>query len=189
MNEKSLREMFPRISASTVAANPQLMAPNGGSGKQNDVQVNVERRRGIMNKTERAFSMILEAQKQKGEILRWEFEGITLRFSGLRYTPDFVVFDNLSVGVESRHALPRVGENSAESGYAESGSSAPHAQKPSPVSEGWIRVRLIEVKGNFIKGKFERAVERFRHARTYYGDLFQFELWQRQKEGQWKQIM
>lgn len=40
---------------------------------------------------------------------------------------------NLSSGVESRHAVPTLGENSAESGYAESGSSAPPAQNNLPV--------------------------------------------------------
>ena len=34
----------------------------------------------------------LGSPKRKGEILRYEYEGITLRFSGVKYTPDFVVF-------------------------------------------------------------------------------------------------
>ncbi len=45
-----------------------------------------------MNKTESEFALILEAMKRKGEILRYEFEGITLRWFDMRYTPDFVVF-------------------------------------------------------------------------------------------------
>lgn len=44
-----------------------------------------------MNKTEREFSMILEAQRRQDIIARWDYEGITLRWGGLRYTPDFVV--------------------------------------------------------------------------------------------------
>ncbi len=95
--------------------------------------------------------MILEAMKRKGEILRYEFEGVTLRFAGVRYTPDFVVFDNMA-NMTSRH-----------------------------------RIRFIEVKGPFIKGNRERAVERFRHAKTYWPE-FSFELHQRTKDG-WKQIL
>jgi hypothetical protein len=45
-----------------------------------------------MNKTEREYSFILEAMKRKGEILRYEFEGIALKWADMRYTPDFVVF-------------------------------------------------------------------------------------------------
>jgi hypothetical protein len=48
-----------------------------------------------MNKTETEYSLILEAMKRREEISRWEFEGITLRWGGLRYTPDFNVFPNM----------------------------------------------------------------------------------------------
>lgn len=44
-----------------------------------------------MNKTEKEFSWMLEAQKREGKILRWEYEGITVKWAGMRYTPDFVV--------------------------------------------------------------------------------------------------
>lgn len=51
-----------------------------------------------MNKTETEFSMMLEAQKRRGEILEWRFEGITLAWGcdpvtgkPMRYTPDFYV--------------------------------------------------------------------------------------------------
>ena len=139
---KSLASIFPHMSRSFADANPS-----------DAVQSNVERLkaksvRGRMNKTEAEFALMLEAQKRKGEILRYEYEGITLRWASIRYTPDFVVF------------------------------------------EDWLRegkvIKLIEVKGPFIKGKFERAVERFRHARTYWPE-FSFELWQKQKSG-WKRL-
>lgn len=106
-----------------------------------------------MNRVEKDFSWILEAQKRSGAILRYEFEGITLRWECgndskgkpiiVRYTPDFTVFHR-------------------------------------------AYVKLIEVKGPFIGGNRERAVERFRHAKTYWGDVFQFELHQKTKLG-WKQ--
>lgn len=52
-----------------------------------------------MNATEREFSFILEAQKTKGEIVRWVFEGVTLRWGGgMRYKPDFLVV--VATGIE-----------------------------------------------------------------------------------------
>jgi hypothetical protein len=44
-----------------------------------------------MNKTEREFSKILEKAKVEGEILRWNFEEISLKIGpNTRYIPDFV---------------------------------------------------------------------------------------------------
>jgi len=103
-----------------------------------------------MNKTESEFALRLEAQKRAGEILRYEFEGITLRFANVKYTPDFVVF------------------------------------YPNPVPR-FFPMKFIEVKGPFIKGNRERAVERFRHAKTYWPE-FTFEMWQK-KDGSWDQII
>ena len=43
-----------------------------------------------MNKTETEYSRIAESQKQKGEILEWRFEALTLVWGdGMRYKPDF----------------------------------------------------------------------------------------------------
>jgi hypothetical protein len=56
-----------------------------------------------MNQTEREFSFILEAQKTKGEIVRWVFEGVTLKWGGgMRYKPDFFVLvaSGVKVGVQ-----------------------------------------------------------------------------------------
>lgn len=100
-----------------------------------------------MNKTESEFALRLEAQKRTGEILRYEFEGVTLRFANVKYTPDFVVFQ---------------------------------------VNRALHPIAFIEVKGPFIKGNRERAVERFRHAKTYWPE-FTFEMWQK-KDG-WTQII
>jgi len=105
-----------------------------------------------MNKTETEFALRIEAQKRAGEILRYEFEGITLRFANVKYTPDFVVtyVDQLQ-------------------------------------NVCWKATKFIEVKGAFIKGNRERAVERFRHAKTYWPE-FTFEMWQK-KDGAWNQII
>jgi hypothetical protein len=44
-----------------------------------------------MNKTEKEFSEILEEAFQRGEILRWQFEEVTLKIApSTRYIPDFV---------------------------------------------------------------------------------------------------
>jgi len=45
---------------------------------------------GTMNKTEKAYSEVLEMRKMAGEILWWKFEGITFKLAhDTRYTPDF----------------------------------------------------------------------------------------------------
>jgi hypothetical protein len=151
MTETEFRRMFPKASVSTLSANPQLLTQKT---KQNDstgiLGAAKGKRRGVMNKVEREFSFILEAQKRRGDILRYEFEGITLRFNGLRYTPDFCVWP------------------------------------PAIAVSG--QIKLVEIKGPFTKGKFERAIERFRHAKTYYGDVFLFELHQKTAQG-WRQIL
>ncbi len=134
---------FANASQAFKLANPNLL---------------VDHLRGLrcgMNKTESEFALRLEAQKRSGEILRYEFEGVTLRFANVKYTPDFVVFGH-------------VGD--VESGFF-----------------GDPFVKFIEVKGPFIKGNRERAVERFRHAKSYWPE-FTFEMWQK-KDGSWNQII
>lgn len=88
----TLAILFPHASQSCQDRNPRLSlakkpknAPQGNVGSRNG-------KRGVMNKTESEFALYLEAQKRIGEILRYEFEGITLRWADMRYTPDFVVF-------------------------------------------------------------------------------------------------
>ncbi len=45
-----------------------------------------------MNGTETQFSLILEAQKRKGEIADYRFEAVTFRLGhDCRYTPDFFI--------------------------------------------------------------------------------------------------
>lgn len=106
-----------------------------------------------MNKTETSFSQLLEAQKRRGEILEWKFEGITLMWGidektgiPLRYTPDFWVVDNAR-------------------------------QEDVAIAD----VRLIEVKGAHIRNR-NAALLRFRGCRSDW-PVFRFELWQKTKEG------
>lgn len=45
-----------------------------------------------MNGTERAYSVVLEARRQAGELLWWAYEVVTLKLADdTRYTPDFAV--------------------------------------------------------------------------------------------------
>jgi hypothetical protein len=142
--------LFQKASKSFLAQNPHLLPAQSKQNDSSTIAGAGKATRGVMNKTEREFSFILEAQKRAGDIFRYEFEGVTLRFGGLKYTPDFVVFP---VGI---------------------------------VVSG--QIKLVEIKGPFTKGKFERAIERFRHAKTYYGDVFLFELHQRTRQG-WRRIL
>ncbi len=138
------------LSQSCRDVNPQLGDKNVTAGR---ARTRVGLRCG-MNKTESEYALILEAQKREGKILRYLFEGITLRFANVKYTPDFVVFGGPS---NQRPFMPK-------------------------------QLKFIEVKGPFIRGNRERAVERFRHAKTYWPE-FTFEMHQRQKDGRWVQII
>lgn len=54
--------------------------------------VRVETKPDGMNKTERAWSQVLEARRVAGEVREWHFEGVTLKLAhDTRYTPDFFV--------------------------------------------------------------------------------------------------
>jgi len=86
---RTLSEIFPNASQSTLEANPQLSTSRI---KKTQPGATSARRRGNMNKTEAEFAMFLEDMKRNGEILRYEYEGITLRWADMRYTPDFLIF-------------------------------------------------------------------------------------------------
>ncbi len=99
---KPIRTIFPRASEAFFAANPDMTAPLSRPDPKDEVQGNVAQYKGIlkgkiegnrptMNKTETEFSLILEADRVDGEIRRWEYEGITLRWADMKYTPDFLV--------------------------------------------------------------------------------------------------
>lgn len=175
---KNLLSIFPNASDSTISANPHLI---GGDAKCSPSMIHStlqtqegirlgnaaptfkpKARRGKMNKTEAEYALILEAMKQKGDILRYEFEGITLRWEGIKYTPDFVVFRPKTVEVELNTCQSRDIEVAPE-------------------------IVFIEIKGGFVGGKFERAIERFRHARTYWPEM-SFEMMQK-KGGAWTRLM
>ncbi len=147
---------FKNASEAFRLANPHLHSTHVKTAIAGRSRMRVGIRFG-MNKTEAEFAMILEAMKRKGDILRYEFEGVTLRFANVKYTPDFVVF-----------------------GWTGDGSGRYNGF-------GYTGIKLIEVKGPFIKGNRERAIERFRHAKTYWPE-FTLEMHQKTKEG-WKQLI
>jgi len=102
---KSLASLFPNASQDCHAANPQLSPATANKTKRRASSVvrdakwsdlvNLGKQSGKgMNATEAEYALMLEAQKRNGEILRYEYEGITLRWADMRYTPDFVVFDD-----------------------------------------------------------------------------------------------
>lgn len=98
------------VSAAVRAANPHLYPPaceDGARivGSQKTGQDSGKRpgkRRRAMNKTEAAFAAILDAKMRRGEIVSYEYEGITLRWGkidGIRYTPDFTVFERIEAAL------------------------------------------------------------------------------------------
>jgi hypothetical protein len=123
-----------------------------------------------MNKTEREYAMILEAQKRKGEIRRWEYEGITLRWADMRYTPDFLVFGG---DPKSYRDWP------LEASLARFARGLPLAGPMRVIYD----IKVIEVKGAKI---WDRDIVRFKGARAFWPE-FAFEMWQK-KAGQWNRL-
>lgn len=61
-----------------------------------------------MNKTETAFGDMLRAKVSRGELVRYQYEGMKLSWSGMIYTPDFFAIRHTEQYVSSdrnQHAL------------------------------------------------------------------------------------
>ncbi len=84
-----LKSIFPKGAKDFFSANAALSLPSVHTSDA--VAVNVAPRRGKMNGVEAEFAVRLEAMKRAGEIIRYEYQGITLRWFDMRYTPDFIV--------------------------------------------------------------------------------------------------
>jgi hypothetical protein len=113
----------------------------------------IAKRRRVMNRTESAYSEILENLMLAGDIVSWEFEGMALRWGNeesFTYSPDFVV-------VESVEHVSPVTVN-----------SFPH-----------VRLIFIEIKGSNI---WKDDATRFRHARDNF-PLYEFRMIQKTKAG------
>src|SRR4051812_35225485 len=98
--KSSVRNLDPsQLSPTMRALNPHLFEPVADmpneshtdfEARQKRAEPKVGKRRGAMNKTEARFARLLDARLERGEILSYEYEGITLRWpDGMRYTPDF----------------------------------------------------------------------------------------------------
>ncbi len=153
--ERLLRETFRRASTpvlepQTPVAVPLEQKPGKAPAK---ARKPIMKRRRVMNRTERAFSERLEAQRLAGEIISWEFEGLALRWGNeetFKYSPDFVVVESVE------HVAP-VTVN-----------SFPH-----------VRLIFIEIKGSFV---WKDDATRFRHARDNF-PLYEFQMWAKTKTG------
>jgi hypothetical protein len=165
-----LSDTFAKSSGAFKKANPHVFGDLGNDlalGRGTTVKNAVVRRTGTgngkcgtMNKTEAEFGLLLDAQKRAGEILSYHFQGITLRWP---------------VGDEIVKYTPD---------FVVFVSPEPDWGFP-PAHD----IKLIEIKGGYRKfpGYLERAIERFRHAKTYWPQ-FNFEMWKKEKSG-WKQIL
>ncbi len=78
-----------RTSRATAAPKRKVLAASALSGKR--VKVMIDPVTG-MNKTETAYSRVLEERRLVGEILEWRFEPMRFRLGAeATYTPDFAV--------------------------------------------------------------------------------------------------
>lgn len=122
----------------------------------------LRKRRRKMNGTESRFADVLAAMQRKGEIVSFEFEGMTLRWGNeetFSYTPDFsVIVDWKNLATELLRG--------------DGTDPKPH-----------VRLRFIEVKGALIR---PNDWSRFKHARDNF-PLYEFELWQ-WKEKTWTRL-
>lgn len=112
------------------------------------------------NDTERSFGLILEAMKQRGDIVYYGFEEITLRFADMSYTPDYFVI-----------------RRQRELTIARAFDIEP--PKPSQL----IEAVYVELKGAH---KWEDSIIKFKAARARF-TWAQFQLWHR-LQGNWEQI-
>lgn len=64
-----------------------------------------------MNKTETHYARLLESMQTRGEIVRFVYEGMRLRWNDMIYTPDFVVFPTAGklrmIEVKGGHIFPQ----------------------------------------------------------------------------------
>ncbi len=145
-----LKAMFPRASADFIEANkggdaslPSAPVTNPDQSLTRSVPCTgstaaptFKPKGRQMTKTEREYGLVLESLKRKGVIDDYEYEGLTLKWGGLRYTPDFVVTKTIPIECES--------------------CGKTHTRLQS-------YVRLIEVKGGYI---WEDSIVKFKAARA-----------------------
>lgn len=153
MNRERLKALLPHASASMLALNAtdDLMLPR-------EVVAAAGRSASEPNKTEAEYGRLLESQKLCGEIIEYRYEGITLRWADMKYTPDWFVVVGTMTDDIGNPMIPR------------------------PIGTH-LAIRIIEVKGGHI---FDRDIVRFKGARAAW-PLFQFEMHQK-KAGEWRRL-
>lgn len=94
MSREQVAAMFPRASRSTLEANSLTTTHRDIITDVTGHEFPTKKPR--QNKTELAFGLILESQKNRGEIVDYRFEGVTIRLADdCRYTPDFFIIVSL----------------------------------------------------------------------------------------------
>lgn len=94
---KTLQELFPRASKEFLEANKNAWPLTREKGQlaispAKEPYWSEGRLVCKMNKTEAEYAVMLEGMKRGDEIRRYEYEGVTLRWADMKYTPDFIVF-------------------------------------------------------------------------------------------------
>lgn len=131
-----------------------------------------------MNKTEAEYGRILEAQKQRGEIIEYAFEPFSLMYGdNAFYKPDWVarVSGELTIEQVGRLCRLHVIDLTADPSLYQDLIKLGREDKP---------FRIIEVKGGRI---FPEAFPRFKAAKLRH-QWATFELHQKIKEG-WRQLL
>lgn len=173
-------DLQERIAANPAlrALNPQLeIAPGGpktpssrpaselltpSEGKDSGPPAKAGKKRKEMNQTEREFAMILQSRVNRGEIVSFGYEEITLRFGEgkamMTYTPDFFCIEKMVLCV-----------------------------KDGRIVDGAIALRIVfrEVKGGHI---WPKDLVKFKAAMTHFRGQFKFELHQK-KNREWTQLI
>lgn len=133
-----------------------------------------------MNKTESAFGRILEAEKQRGDIIEYAFEPFSLRYGDdAFYKPDWVARVAGKTTIEdltklcSLHVIDIYSDINLLSYY-----------ESLVESVVFKHFRIIEVKGPHI---YPEAKPRFKAAKLRHG-WAEWEMWQR-KKGEWTRIL
>lgn len=100
MSREQIASMFPNASRSLLDANGAVTLPKSAQKVLREKSKTARKQ----TKTEESFGRILEARKLRGEIISYQYEGVTLRWSdGTRYTPDFLVV--MAIADSSHHRI------------------------------------------------------------------------------------
>lgn len=102
------RRLNPHLIGSETLQKPQPDVLTAKTVKTSGTRKGKHRRE--MNKLEGAFSRLLQARRHRGEIVSFEYEGLTLRWGdGMRYTCDFKIVTSISAPeTENEGAATRV---------------------------------------------------------------------------------